>query len=59
MLAGCERTKNVSDDVILWATNQGNHNSRLDKVLDIIKKMGLKINPKKCVFSVSTLTQYW
>ena len=31
-------------------------NNLLDKVLDITKKMGLKINPKKFVFAVSTLT---
>ena len=28
----------------------------LDKVLDIIEKMGLKIKAKKCLFSISTLT---
>ena len=56
ILAGCERAKNISGDVIIWGTNQGHHDSRLDKILDIIKMMGLKINPRKCVFSVSTLT---
>ena len=56
MLPGCEEAKNISDDVIIWGTNHRHHDSRLDEVLDIIQKIKLKTNPKKCVFSVSTLT---
>ena len=56
ILAGCEGTKNVGDDVIIWVTNQGHHDSRLDKVLDIIRKKGLKIKHKECIFSGSALT---
>ena len=56
ILASCEEAKSISDDVIIWGTNQGHHDSRLDKVLDIIQKIGLKINPMKCAFSVGTLT---
>ena len=59
ILLSFKKTKNTRDDVIIRATNQGNLDSRLDKVLDIIKKMGLKMDPKKCIFSVSTLIQYW
>ena len=51
-----EQTKNVGDDVIIWVTNQGHHDSRLDKVLDIIRKKGLKIKHKECIFSGSALT---
>ena len=39
MLPGCEKAKNVSDDVIIWGTNHRHHDSRLDEVLDIIQKM--------------------
>ena len=56
ILADCQGAKNIIDDVIISDTNPGHHDSRLDKVLDIIQKMALKINPKKCVFSVSKLT---
>ena len=56
ILADCQGAKNIIDDVIISGKNPGHHDSRLDKVLDIIQKMGLKINPKKCVFSVSKLT---
>lgn len=56
IIRGYEGARNIIDNVVIWATNQRHRDSRLGKVLHVIKKMGFKINPKEGVLSVNTLT---
>ena len=55
-ISRCEGTKNISDDIIIWASSIDQHNKRLSKLLSTFENNGLKINPKKCIFAVDKLT---
>ena len=39
----------VVDDVLIWAENIAQHDERLEKFLDRVRKVGLKLNDKKSV----------
>ena len=41
------------DDVVVKSTSTGGHLEDLRKVLERTPKFGIKMNPKKCAFSVS------
>ena len=51
-----KNAKNISDNIIIWGTSQEQHNKTLEKVFFQIKANGLKINKKKCTFSVDQIT---
>ena len=40
----------VVDDILIWGTNEAEHDSRLTKVLDRARLQNLKLNKAKCQF---------
>ena len=55
IIEGLDGVAHIQDDIIIWAPDKEAHNERLRIVLDQIKKSGLKLNKKKCVFGVNEL----
>ena len=55
VLSGIDGTKNISDDVLIWASTKEEAIERLEKVLTSFHKYGLKINKSKCLFLVEKL----
>ena len=46
----------IMDDILVYGTAQGEHDERLQTVLETIKSSGLKLNKAKCMFSQRELT---
>ena len=44
------------DDTVVWGRTREEHDARLKKALATIRRSGLKLNEKKCVFGVTELT---
>ena len=44
------------DDILISGKNDSEHFQNLESVLDIVKKCGLRLKKKKCVFMASELT---
>ena len=55
LLVGLDGVANAQDDIIVWGSNQAEHDRRLRKTIDILGKAGLKLNESKCRFSVPEL----
>ncbi|KAJ8018643.1 hypothetical protein HOLleu_43268 [Holothuria leucospilota] len=55
VVAGCEGTHNISDDIIVHGKDLTEHNERLEKVLKRIQEAGLTLNEQKCEFNMSEL----
>ena len=55
VIAGCKGAKNISDDIAIWGKNQEEHDRNLANVLAKCEEKGLKLNPKKCIFSVNKI----
>ena len=53
IIEGLDRVAYIQDDIIIWAPDKKSHDERLRIML--IKKSGLKLNKKQCVFSVNEL----
>lgn len=47
---------NVSDDILIYAKSQDEHDKILEKVLSRLQEKGLTLNYEKCLFSVKKLT---
>jgi len=47
---------NVSDDILIYAKSQDEHDNILEKVLSRLQEKGLTLNYEKCLFSVKKLT---
>ena len=56
VLAGIPGVVNVSDDILVYATTAKEHNQRLLKVLERIKKAGLTLHREKCEFLKRTIS---
>ncbi|KAL9987206.1 hypothetical protein ACROYT_G001477 [Oculina patagonica] len=39
--------KTIADDILIWGRNEGEHNHRLEQVLERSRKVGLKLNRSK------------
>ena len=52
ILDGLDGVAHIQDDIIVWGTDQENHDNNLSKVLERIKESGLKLNKKKCEFGI-------
>ena len=50
MFEDIEGVEVVVDDILVWGTNEAEHNSRLIKVLDRARLRNLKLNKTKCQF---------
>ena len=43
----------IIDDILVWGTNDDDHDKKLKVVLERCREVNLKLNPKKCRFRVS------
>ena len=46
------------DDVLVWCTNQEEHDKRLMAVLDRCERINLTLNQDKCQFSVPKVSTF-
>ena len=44
------------DDICVFGSSQEQHDSRLRAVLSRLSKVGVTLNPDKCIFSVKSMT---
>ncbi|XP_048759371.2 uncharacterized protein K02A2.6-like [Ostrea edulis] len=56
ILCGIEGVLCHMDDILIFATTQGQHDAILENILSILKDNGLTLNNKKCEFSKSSVT---
>lgn len=54
-LAGIEGVENISDDVIVHASDQETHDKRLHAVMKRLSDCGLTLNSEKCQFNMDRL----
>ena len=52
ILDGLDGVAHIQNDIIVWGTDQENHDDDLSKVLERIKESGLKLNNQKCEFGI-------
>lgn len=55
IIEGLDAVRVYADDVIMWGSTLQEHNVRLTKVLERIRKYGLKLNKSKCQFGVQEI----
>lgn len=55
IIEGLEGVRVYIDDIIVWGSTLQEHNQRLYKVMERIKKYGLKLNKNKCEFGVKEI----
>ena len=56
VVAGCEGTHNIHDDIIVHGRSVEERDARLRKTLEHLREEGLTLNKEKCVFRMSELT---
>ena len=56
IIEGVRNTVNLQDDIIIYASNQEEHDTILTEVLNRICQSGLKLNKSKCVFSAAEIS---
>jgi hypothetical protein len=49
-------TDNISDDIIIYGSDQAEYDKRLEKVLTRLEERGLSLNKENCVFDMPKLT---
>ena len=55
VLQDCEGVHNISDDVIVHATTEEEHDERFENVVRVLSSKGLTLNRNKCQFEMSHL----
>ena len=55
-ISGLKGVKNISDDIIIWASSTEEHRDRVKKLLQRLYSRGLRVNRDKCIFGVSEIT---
>ncbi|XP_062611303.1 uncharacterized protein K02A2.6-like [Saccostrea cucullata] len=55
VIQGIKGVRNLSDDIIVYGTDQADHNKKLTKVLDRLAEKGLTLNREKCEFGLSRI----
>ena len=58
VLTGLEGTLNISDDIIIHASNREEHDRRLEAVLQRLQDKNLTLNKQKCEFGKTSLKCY-
>ena len=56
ILSDCEGAQNISDDIIVYGKDTTEHDQRLEKVLEVLEKRGLTLNPEKCNYRLNRIT---
>ena len=54
-LQGIPGARNISDDIIVFGSDQERHDKNLDQTLSRLESKGLTLNREKCIFSVPEL----
>lgn len=54
-LEDLEGTESFIDDVVVWGSNKREHDTRLEKLLQRAKEIGMKFNKDKCKFGVNEI----
>ena len=54
-LQGIPGARNISDDIIVFGSDQESHDQNLDQTLSRLESKGLTLNREKCIFSVPEL----
>ena len=54
-LQGIPGARNISDDIIVFGTDQTSHDKNLELTLSHLENKGLTLNQEKCIFSVPEL----
>ena len=55
-LRDIEGAEIIVDDLVVWERNDEEHDKHLEQVLECALKSGLKLNCKKCKFSINCIT---
>ena len=55
VVQGLEGVRNLSDDIVVYGTDQADHDEKLAKVLDRLLERGLTLNREKCKFGLSRI----
>jgi len=55
VLQNCPGSRNMTDDIIIYADCVEEHDRRLEKVLSTLKENGLTLNTDKCVYRMDEL----
>lgn len=55
MLIKCEGTINFIDDILIWGSNEAEHDLRLSKVMDVLKHNNVLLNNEKCIYKAQTI----
>ncbi|XP_049874146.1 uncharacterized protein K02A2.6-like isoform X1 [Pectinophora gossypiella] len=55
MLLPCEGVINFIDDIVVFGSNEEEHNARLENVLQVLKHNNVQLNEKKCIFNRSKI----
>ncbi|XP_046973981.1 uncharacterized protein K02A2.6-like [Vanessa cardui] len=55
LLLGCEGTANFIDDIIIYGSDEQEHNRRLNKVLQVLKDNNVLLNEAKCIFKTNRI----
>lgn len=55
LLLGCEGTANFIDDIIIYGSDEKEHNRRLNKVLQVLKDNNVLLNEDKCIFKTNKI----
>ena len=54
-LQGIPGVRNISDDIIVFGSDQDSHDRNLERTLERLESKGLTLNREKCIFSVPEL----
>ena len=54
-IEGIPGVLNISDDILLHAPSQAEHDTRLEQLLDRLKNKGLTLNGEKCKFNQTSI----
>ncbi|XP_039890321.1 uncharacterized protein K02A2.6-like [Simochromis diagramma] len=55
IIEGLEGVRVYVDDIIIWGSTMQEHNERLIRVFERVRKYGLKLNKSKCQFGVQEI----
>jgi len=50
--------QNIADDIIVWGANEQEHNTALERCLNILQQNGLTVNPDKCEFHLKEIEYF-
>ena len=55
-LEGCKNVVNIADDIIVYGSNEQEHDVNLEAVMQRLQEKGLTVNSSKCLFKASEIS---